>query len=280
MENKQPKRPGRPPKSAPKVSLETAEQPTPKKKAVKRNIPNPVNLPTTYVTVNNKGGILLKIKASGLQYFDKETNSVREIRYAPLEASVFADEQSDNPRIEHVFFQDKMLVVPPSKPNLKKFLDLHPGNQANGGKVFKALNTDSKKEVEIDNEFLVHDAISIIKSKSVSDLIPLAMSLQINVDQDDLSVKRSLVRYARNNPQKFLDMTTNPLVEIRSSVTQAFDFNIVRYNGGAVVWYDTNKVIISVPTGQDAKETLARYCMTDQGASVGSEIDRQLAEIA
>ena len=278
MENKTPQR-GRPPKVAPKVSVETTTE-TRKSPSIKRNIPNPINLPTTYVTVNGTGGIVLKIRNSGVQYFDKSTNTVRELRYAPLETSVFADEQSSNPRMEHVFFYDKMLLVGTDKPNLKKFLDLHPDNQANGGIVFKALNLSENKEAEIQDEFLVHDAISIIKSKSISDLIPLAMSLRIDVDQDDLSVKRALVRYARTNPQQFLDMTSNPLVEIRSSVSQAFDFDIVRYNGGAIVWYDTNKVIVAVPTGQDSKETLARYCMTDQGSTVLSEIERQLAEIA
>ena len=173
-----------------------------------------------------------------------------------------------------------MLLVPTSKPNLKRFLECHPDNQANGGKVFAALNVETRKEAEIDNEFLVHDAISIIKSKALNELLPLAMSLKINIDADDLSVKRAMVRYARTNPQKFLDMVSNPLVEVRSSVSQAFDFNIVRFNGGAVVWYDTNKVILSVPTGQDAKETLSRYCMTDLGSIVLSEIDKQLAEIA
>lgn len=272
---------GRPAKAAPKVAVETTEQPPAKKSvAVKRNIPNPLAMPTTYVTVNGRGGIVLKIRNSGLQYYDKETGNVRQLRYAPMESSVFADEQSDNPVLEQVFFYDKMIVVPVNKPNLKKFLDYHPDNQANGGKEFKALNLNENREAEIQDEFLVHDAISIIKSKSISDLIPLAMALMINIDQDDLSVKRALVRYARSNPQKFLDMTTNPLVEIRSSVSQAFDFNIVRYNGGAVVWYDTNKVITSVPTGQDAKETLSRFCMTDSGASVLSEIEKQLAEIA
>lgn len=278
MENQTVKR-GRPAKSAPKVAVETAA-PKASKPSIKRSIPNEENRPSAFVTVNGAGGIVLKLRNSGLSYYDPETKQVRQIRYAPLEPSVFVDEQSASPVIEQVFMYDKMLVVPIEKPNLKKFLELHPDNQANGGTVFKALDNKKPKVDEVNNEFLIHDAVSIVKSKSVSDLLPLAMSLKINIDQDDLSVKRDMVRYARRNPQKFLDMTTNPLVEVRSSTSQAFDFNIVRYNGGAIVWYDTNKVIVTVPTGQDASETLARYCMTDQGSSVLSEIDRQLAEIA
>lgn len=279
MENQTPKR-GRPAKSAPKVAVESAAPKTKKAPSIKRNIPDEERRPAVFIPINNKGGIVLKLRNSNLSYFDKESGMVRQIRYAPLEQSVFVDEQSPNPVVEQVFMYDKMLVVPNEKPNLRKFLELHPDNQTNGGSVFKQLDREKPKTQEVDNEFLVHDAITIIKSKSLSDLIPLAMSLKINIDQDDLSVKRDLVRYARRAPEKFLDMTANPLVEVRSTTSQAFDFNIVRNNGGAVVWYDTNKVIVTVPTGQDAQETLARYCMTDQGSSVLSEIDRQLAEIA
>lgn len=279
MENKT-TRQERPSKAAPRVSVESAAPAAKKAPTIKRNIPNDEQRPAVFVPLNNKGGIVMKLRNSNLSYFDKESGQVRQIRYAPLEPSVFVDEQSQNPVVEQVFMYDKMLVVPIEKPNLKKFLELHPDNQANGGSVFRMLDKEKPKVQELDNEFLVHDAISIIKSKTVSDLIPLAMSLKIDIDQDDLSVKRDLVRYARRNPEKFLDMTTNPLVEVRSSTSQAFDFNIVRNNGGAVVWYDTNKVIVTVPTGQDAQETLARYCMTDQGSSVLLEIDRQLAEIA
>lgn len=279
MENQTPKR-GRPAKSAPKVAVESAAPKTKKAPTIKRTVPNDEQMPSVFIPINNKGGIVLKLRNSNLSYFDKDAGMVRQIRYAPLEQSVFVDEQSANPVVEQVFMYDKMLIVPIEKPNLRKFLELHPDNQANGGSVFKQLDRAKPKAQEVDNEFLVHDAITIIKSKSLSDLIPLAMSLKINIDQDDLSVKRDLVRYARRDPEKFLDMTTNPLVEVRSTTSQAFDFNIVRNNGGAVVWYDTNKVIVTVPTGQNAQETLARYCMTDQGSSVLSEIDRQLAEIA
>ncbi len=280
MENKESTRRGRPPKSTPKASVVAEAPPTKKAPSIKRNIPVQQNQPAVYTTVSGKGGIVCKLRTSGLSYFDNETKKVREIRYAPLEPSIYVDEQSDNPRIEQVFIYDKTLVVPVNKPNLIQFLDYHPDNRANGGSVFERVNKEAPKAKEVDNEFLVHDAISIIKKKTVSDLLPLAMSLKINIDQDDLSVKRDLVSYARRQPQKFLDMTTNPLVEVRSTTSQAFDFNIVRDRGGAVVWYDTNKVIVTVPTGQDSKETLARFCMTDQGSAVLSDIERQLAEIA
>lgn len=259
-------------KASPKASIK-------KTSSVKRRIADESSAPVMYV-IPQGGGVWCKVPSVNLQTFDKETNTVREIRYCPGENSIFKDEQSEYSRTEHIVFREKNLFVPPQKPNLKAFLDAHPANKANGGRLFEKVVKEAKSEKIVDDEFLIHDAISLIKNKSVDELLPLAMSLNISVDQKNIEIKRELVLMAKRNPQKVLDMYGNPLVKARSTIKQAFDFQIVDENGGAVVWYDTRKMIISVPVGQDKVETLTRFAMTDSGASVLSEIERQLEEIA
>lgn len=267
-----PKR-GRPPRV---VKEEPAAKP--KAKLIKRNVPDANQVPKVFEVVNG-GGIYYKLRSRPV-IFDASTNTNRELRYCPAEKSVFKDEQSEAARVSPVVFRDKTLVVPHTKPNLLKYLELHPGNAANGGSAFRLLNEELNVEKEVDNEFKAHDAISFIKARPIDELIPLAMALNIEINQSNINIKRDLVRYAKSNPTKFLDMTTNPLVEARSVVASAFDFEIVRDNGGAVVWTDTNKIIVSIPAGQDKTEVMTRFVMTDAGASVLGEIERQLAEIA
>jgi len=250
------------------------------KRVVKRKLKDEALEPAVYTTINNKGGSWLKIRTSGLTYFDKEKNQVRAIRYCPGEQSIYIDEQSGQSTTEHVVLQDKLLHVATHQPNLRAFMDSHPDNQANGGRVFFKVQKEAKSEKIIADEFLVHDAITLIKDKPINDLLPLAMALNINTDQQNIDIKRELVLMAKRSPQKVLDMFGNPLVEARSTVKQGFDFQIVKDVSGAVVWYDTGKMIVSVPVGQDRIETLTRYVMTDQGASVLAEIERQLDEIA
>lgn len=225
-------------------------------------------------------GIYYKLRSSKVLHFDNEKNSVRELRYCSTEPSVFADEQSERAVRNHVVFRDGRLLVRVDQPNLLQYLELHPDNQANGGNVFRLVNEEVNHEEVIENEFLIHDAITLIKSRPIDELLPLAMALNIDVNQSPLAVKRALVTQAKSNPKKFLETNNNPLVEARSSVQQALDFQIVSNKGGAVVWTDTNKMVVSVPAGMDAIEVLTRFVMTDQGASVLDEIDRQLAEIA
>ena len=271
-----PKR-GRPSKNS-ETSPVAAAPKRSKPHQIKRNVIKDADKPAYYEAING-GGNWLRV-ASKASIFHEETQRVREIRYCPQEHSAFTDEQSDKSNVEHVIFNNKSLFVTRDKPNLKAFMDLHPGNAANGGNVFRLHEAEAFSEKVVEDEFLIHDAISLIKTKSLEELLPLAMSLNLNINQKNIEIKRELVQQARRNPQKVLDTFGNPLVQARGTIRQGFDFQIVSDNKGAVVWHDTNKMILSVPVGQTAEEVLTRYSMTDAGASVLAEIERQLSEIA
>ena len=262
------------PEAAPKKAVKS------KKSTIKRTLPNEEKLPKLYETVNGRGGVYFKLRSSRLTIYDKETGQRRAIRYCPGEPSIYVDEQSDQAIREHVIFRNKMLFVKPDQPNLIEFLNKHPDNTANGGGSFQLIDKTVDVEKEIEDEFLVHDAISLIKARPIEELLPIAMSLKINTNQKDLQLKRALVLYAKKKPQTFIEMFDNPLVHARTSVMQAMDFQIISEKKGVIVWSDTGKLVVSVPVGQDAIDTMTRFCLTDKGSSVLNEINRQLEEIA
>jgi len=262
------------PEAAPKKAVKA------KKSTIKRTLPNEEKLPKLYETIGGKGGVFFKLRANRLTVFDDETGQRRAIRYCPGEPSIYVDEQSDQAVREHVVFRNKMLLVRYDQPTLREFLDKHPDNYANGGGAFKLIDKTVDVEKEIEDEFLVHDAISLIKARPIEELLPVAMSLKINTNQKDLQLKRALVLYAKKKPQTFIEMFDNPLVHARTSVMQAMDFQIISEKKGVIVWSDTGKLVVSVPVGQDAIDTMTRFCLTDKGSSVLNEINRQLEEIA
>jgi len=272
---------GRPSNAKPSVDkVEMAEAPSSKsasKPKIKRKAPK-TDTPNVYNVING-GGMYFKLRSRTI-VFDEEVGYTRELRYCPSEKSIWADEQSDKARVSAVIFRDKTLVVPQSQPNLIQYLERHPDNVANGGIEFKLLNETENIQEEVDTEFIIHDAISMVKSRPLDELLPLAMALNIDVDKDNLSIKRDLIRYARSNPRNFMDMSRNPLVEARGYVSQAYDFDIIKEIKGAVVWADTGKMICSVPVGQNRVDVVTRFVMTDQGSSVLAEIERQLSDIA
>lgn len=272
----QKKAPGRPRKQAAEAAPKAA--PSKPKAVVKRKL-NTDPRPTLFEAP--KGGVFLKIRNNNLSVFDPETGRVRGLRYCPQENSVWKDEQSEDALVEQVVFNNKMLVVPVEKPNLLRFLELHPGNKANGGSsFFKPESKEKVAEATLEEEFAVTDAISLIKSRPIDELLPVAMSLKINTDQADLTIKREMVRQAKKDPRSFMAMFDSPMVHARSTVMQAFDFQIVEERRGAIVWFDTGKILVSVPVGQDPVDVLTRFAMTDKGASTRSELERQLELIA
>lgn len=275
MEKQQAPKRGRPRVQAEQPKVESVK---PKRKVV-RKTKDKSKQPKLF-KIEKGAGIYYKIRSANITHYDEDKNEVRELRYCAREQSVFVDEQSERAVRSHVIFRDGQLLVMPNQPNLLRYLELHPDNKANRGTVFSLVNEEVDHEKLVENEFLVHDAISLIKSRPVEELLPLAMALNIDINQSSLAIKRAMVVYAKKEPQKFLDMNSNPLVEARSTVQQAFDFEILRDNGGAVVWADTNKMVVSIPAGMNKVEVLTRFVMTDQGASTLAEIERQLAEIA
>ena len=102
-------------------------------------------------TLNNKGGVLFSLRSEA-EFFDKGSNRVRSIRYCPGEPSIYVDEQSPQSVRSHVLFVNKVLVVPQEKPNLRAFLDSHPGNAANGGSKFKAVDNSKSAESTVEQD--------------------------------------------------------------------------------------------------------------------------------
>jgi len=225
-------------------------------------------------------GIWFKLNQANITIYDKEQDTIRAIRYCSNEPSIYLDEQSQNAIREHIVFKDKTLIVPPNKPNLQDYLDAHPGNKANGGNVFFEINTERNAEADLDREFLLHDAVSLVRDKSIDDLLPVAIYLNINIEQKNQEIRRELLMEAKANPKAFIEMFDNPMVKIRSAVKQAVDFQILRSRPDGMYWFDTNRLILACPAGQEPVDVMTRFCLTEKGASVYDEVLNRLERLA
>ena len=84
---------------------------------------------------------------------------------------------------------------------------------------------------------------------------------------------------AKSNPKRFIKMFDNPTVKTRSTIMNAVDFQIISAEDDGLRWYDSGNLIVSTPAGQDTLDVATRFCLTDKGASVFEEIERQLSKI-
>jgi hypothetical protein len=85
---------------------------------------------------------------------------------------------------------------------------------------------------------------------------------------------------AKANPKAFIEMFDNPMVKIRSAVKQAVDFQILRSRPDGMYWFDTNRLILACPAGQEPVDVMTRFCLTEKGASVYDEVLNRLERLA
>lgn len=212
----------------------------------------------------------------GITVYDKKMDTIREIRYCPNEPSVYRDEQSENAVRGSVVFADGALFVRADQPNLREYMNLHPGNKTNGGKEFYLVNKQQKAKVDVDKEFLQADAIMMIRQKPFEDLLAVAAAMGVNVDRASSEIKHDLLMIAKKNPESFIKSFDNPEVTMKAKIRMASKYGIINLGKSGVRWTDTNNLIVSVPAGKDPLDVMLRFCLTEAGTPTVEELDRQL----
>lgn len=267
--------PGRPKKAQTEANaLPATPPPTKKKVSLKRKEEDP-HVARVY-EIPSGGGIAFMIPQSGVTVYDEEKDSVREIRYCPNEPSIWVDEQSSNARRESIVFRDGRIIVPREKPNLRKFLDKHPDNIVNGGLVFKQMDESKDAETKLNEEMNQFEAVSMLKNSDVEDVLAVALFFKVNIDRKMSEVRYDLLQIAKKNPDKFIQSFDDPSVKMKALLRQAKDYQVIKLAKDSVRWFDSNSMIVSVPHGQDPEDIMVRFCLTEKGASVVAEIEKQL----
>ena len=265
--------PGRPRAVAP---APVADAPIRKRPAIKRKESPDEN---KEYEIPKGAGIVFMLPQKGVTVYDKEGDTVREIRYCPNEPSVWSDEQGDKATRQSVAFRDGKLFVPRDKPNLRKFLELHPQNMANGGKIFREVNKKRDAEKELEREFLTTDAITLVRDSDLQTLLPIAMYFNININAPVSEIRFNLLRIAKNKPKDFIESFDSPQVKSRSLIQQASDYQIINLRNNGAYWFDSNSLIVSTPVGQDSMDVMVRFCLTEKGASVLTDLEERLIKL-
>ena len=230
--------------------------------------------------IKKGGGVVYMLPSKGITIYDEEKGRVREMRYCENEPSIWVDEQSENALRRPVMFRDGRLLVPKERPNLMEFLDKHPQNLANGGNVFSLVDNEINAEKELEKEFAVTEAISMVRDTEIGDLLPVALFFNINVDRPTSEIRFDLLKEAKSNPARFIEAFDNPMVRARSVVKQAADYQIINLKDDGCYWFDSNRLIVAVPAGHTALEVMTRFCMTEKGAAVFATLEESLEKLS
>lgn len=229
--------------------------------------------------IEKGGGIVTILRQKEIQIYDEDSGKIRNLRYCPRENSPYVDEQSENSVREAVIFREGRLLVPKEKPNLMKFLDLHPENVANGGHLFKLVDDKRDAEQELAKEFSQSEAIMMVREKDIQDLLPVAIYYGININRATSEIRYDLLQTAKRNPTGFIQAFDSPEVTTRAMITQAGDYQIINLKKSGVYWFDSNQMIVSVPAGMQPVDVMTRFCLTEKGAAVLSTLEDKLEKL-
>jgi len=263
--------------AAPAATEAPVKQEVKKSTPIKRNVQ--AQSSRVYQTVDG-GGIVHMIQSKGITIFDEEIGQIREMRYCPNEPSIWRDEQSDNARKEAVVFRNGNLIVPKTKPNLMEYLDRHPGNQSNGGSIFKLVDNTRDAEINLDKEFSISEAIIAVRDKYIDDLLPVAIYFGMDIDRSVSEIRFDLLQRAKKDPSAFLSAFDSPIVKVRALVKQCQSYQIVNLRQDGAYWFDSNKMIVANPAGHDCDDTLSRFLMTEKGATTLASLEERLEKLA
>lgn len=277
--SQQTRRAGRPKKASAEAVIDA---PAPEVKAKKKApiLRKEVELEHTMWEIPKGGGIAFMIQQRGITVFDKEKDVIRQMRYCPNENSIWVDEQSDNAKKEAVIFRNGKLMVPKEKPNLRKFLENHPQNIANGGTTFKIVNETKKAEDILAKEFNQVEAIAAVRDKDIQELLPVAIYYGLNIDRSTSDIRYDLLKIAKKKPTEFIKAFDSPQVVARSVIRQAADYQIIDLRQDGAYWFDSNGLIVSTPVGQKSIDVLTRFCLTEKGSSVLGSLEERLERLA
>ena len=271
----------------PKAQVENATVESPvvevtASKPKKKNIIKRKEDSTTHVEfeIPSRAGVVYMLPQKGVTIFDSENDTVREIRYCPNEPSLYVDEQSDNAIKESVAFREGKLFVPKEKPNLRKFMESHPMNTANGGHIFRKVDKKKDASDELEKEFKVSEAVAMVRDKDINDLLPIALYFNVNINKPSSEIRFNLLRIAKSKPQDFIESFDSPSVTARSIVQQAKDYQIIEVKEDRCSWFDSKSMIVSVPVGQDPMDVMIRFCLTEKGSAVLSSLEERLEKLA
>ena len=212
-----------------------------------------------------------------LLYFDPETNTQREIRYATNQNSPFVDEQKGEATLGRIVFRNGALSVPKENQALQKLLSLYYPKK---DKIYEEYNPVQDSVNELDYINMEIEALNLARSLDINEAEAI-MRVEKGSLVDSLSsseLKRDLMLFAKKNPGLFLDLANDENVELRNIGIKATQAGIIKLSKDqrTFTYGDSNRKLMTVPFDEHPYSALAAFFKTDEGMEVYKHLIKRL----
>ena len=231
----------------------------------------------TYILKGNKTPLSYVLKSSSIYYFDEEKGYERELKYTTNQKTPFVDEFKGNARLEHIIFEDGILIVPRQKQTLQKLLSLyHPQKD----KSYFEYNPVKNAIDEVDKIELEIEALMLAQQMDI-DVAEAVMRVELGSKVSSMSskeLKRDLLLFAKKNPSLFLELANDDNVHLRNIGIKATEMGIIKLSkdNRTFTWASNERKLMTVPFDEHPYSALAAWFKTDEGMEVFGSIEKRL----
>ena len=87
-------------------------------------------------------------------------------------------------------------------------MDRHPGNQSNGGTIFKQIDKRKDAQNELEKEFRVTEAVNLVRDTDINDLLPIAIYFKVDINTPVSEIRYNLLQIAKKKPKDLSNHST------------------------------------------------------------------------
>lgn len=235
---------------------------------------------------------MMPVGRNGKLVYKDPKKGKRAIRHCLNEESPFVEEQSDFAVVEPIIFKRGFYEVDPSEKATLKFLDLHPGNKKNGGKLFYQVNEEQEAKDGLFLEDLVVDLKYQAKqAESEGDLgyhklmalcSVIKGSYSLVKDKSAAELRAIVYNNIQERPMAYLNKDNEPELFSKDIIQsymaiQAIDKEVVKLSpDGRKIMWPKGGIITEVPAGRKAKEYFAEYLGSEDGLLIAKDLEKKL----
>jgi len=236
----------------------------------------------TYFLTGNKSPLTHTIpsrhsRRTPLLWFDPETATQRELRYATNQNSPFVDEQKGETTLGHIMFKNGVLTVKKEQQNLQKLLSLyHPMLN----KIYSEFDPVVKAVDELGDLEIQIDALNAARDMDI-DLAEAILRVEIGSSVSKMTskeLKRDLLLFAKKNPVLFVELANDENVQLRNVAIKAREAGIISLSQDQryFTWGSTDRKLMTVPFDENPYSAMAAWFKTDEGVEVYKNIEKKL----
>ena len=212
-----------------------------------------------------------------LLWFDKDSGTQRELRYATNQASVFVDEQKGEATMGHIMFKDGVLSVKKEEQALQKLLSIYHPLRVHR---FKELEPQKIAVSELDELEYEIDALNAAKSMDIehAEAVLRVENGSAVTKLSSKEIKRDLLLFAKKNPSLFIELANDENVILRNFGIRASEAAIIKLSDDQryFMWASNGKKLMTIPFDENPYSAFAAFLKTDEGVEIYKSIEKKL----